>query len=206
MTAARAERAALVETLRLSGPDAPTLCEGWATRDITAHMVIREARLDAAPGIVLPPLAGYTERVQKGYARRNWTGLVDQLAAGPPWYSPMRPLDRFVNAAEMFVHHEDVRRAVAGWTVRPLDPDLTAALRRPLPLIARKSLGSAPARVELRTPDGSSVTTVGSGPSVTVTGEPGELLLFAFGRDEVACAFAGDEDAIAAVKASDRSA
>ncbi|GGF40397.1 TIGR03085 family metal-binding protein [Williamsia phyllosphaerae] len=206
MTAARAERAALVETLRLSGPDAPTLCEGWATRDITAHMVIREARLDAAPGILLPPLAGYTERVQKGYARRDWTGLVDQLAAGPPWYSPLRPLDRFVNAAEMFVHHEDVRRAVAGWTVRPLDPDLTAALRRPLPLIARKSLGSAPARVELRTPDGATVTTVGSGPTVTVTGEPGELLLFAFGRDEVACEFAGDEDAIAAVKASDRSA
>ncbi|GAA1464282.1 TIGR03085 family metal-binding protein [Williamsia maris] len=206
MTAARAERAALVETLRLSGPDAPTLCEGWVTRDITAHMVIREVRLDAAPGILLPPLAGYTERVQKGYARRDWTGLVDQLASGPPWYSPLRPLDRFVNAAEMFVHHEDVRRAVAGWTVRPLDPDLTAALRRPLPLIAKKSLGSAPARVELRTPDGSTVTTVGSGPSVTVTGEPGELLLFAFGRDEVACAFTGDDDAIAAVKASDRSA
>ncbi|MBJ7290098.1 TIGR03085 family metal-binding protein [Williamsia sp.] len=206
MTAARAERAALVETLRLSGPDAPTLCEGWATRDITAHMVIREVRLDAAPGILLPPLAGYTERVQKGYARRDWTALVDQLASGPPWYSPLRPLDRFVNAAEMFVHHEDVRRAVTGWTVRPLDPDLTAALRRPLPLIARKSLGSAPARVELRTPDGDTVTTVGSGPSVTITGEPGELLLFAFGRDEVACEFTGDDAAVAAVKASDRSA
>ncbi len=207
MTAARTERAALVETLRTCGPDAPTLCEGWTTRDITAHMVIREVRLDAAPGILLAPLAGHTERVQNSYAKREWADLVDLLASGPPWYSPLRPLDRFVNAAEMFVHHEDVRRAVPGWTVRrPLDPDLTAALRRPLPMIAKRSLRSAPAQVELCTPDGSSVATVGSGPAVVITGEPSELLLFVFGRDEVDCEFTGSDSAVSAVKASDRSA
>lgn len=64
MTAAQRERAALVESLREHGPDAPTLCEGWTARDLAAHLVVRERRLDAAPGILVPQLAGYTERVQ----------------------------------------------------------------------------------------------------------------------------------------------
>lgn len=59
MTAfARSERLALCETLRAVGPDAPTLCEGWLTRDLAAHLVLRESRPDAAPGIVVSALAG----------------------------------------------------------------------------------------------------------------------------------------------------
>jgi hypothetical protein len=37
-----------------------------------------------------------------------------------------------------------------------------------------------------------------------VTGEPQELLLFAFGRDAVRVEFAGDDDVIAAVRAAKR--
>jgi len=58
VSVARRERAALVETLLGAGPDAPTLCEGWRTRDLAAHLVIREHRLDAAPGILIPLFAG----------------------------------------------------------------------------------------------------------------------------------------------------
>ncbi|HEY4794287.1 MAG TPA: maleylpyruvate isomerase N-terminal domain-containing protein, partial [Mycobacterium sp.] len=54
MTAAQRERSALVSTFRLVGPDAPTLCAGWKTRDLAAHLVVRERRLDATPGISLP--------------------------------------------------------------------------------------------------------------------------------------------------------
>ena len=54
MTAAQRERSALVDTLRAVGPDAPTLCDGWKTRDLAAHLVVRERRLDATPGIMVP--------------------------------------------------------------------------------------------------------------------------------------------------------
>ena len=50
MTAASRERAALVTTMRAVGPDAPTLCGDWTTRDLAAHLVLRERRPDAAPG------------------------------------------------------------------------------------------------------------------------------------------------------------
>ncbi|HEX6919337.1 MAG TPA: maleylpyruvate isomerase family mycothiol-dependent enzyme, partial [Actinomycetes bacterium] len=62
---ARAERAALSDLLESLGPDAPTLCEGWDTRDLAAHLVVRERRMDAAPGIVLRPLAGHLESVTR---------------------------------------------------------------------------------------------------------------------------------------------
>ena len=65
MTAASRERAALVNTMRDVGPDAPTLCGDWTVRDLAAHLVIRERRPDAAAGIMIPALAGYTARKQQ---------------------------------------------------------------------------------------------------------------------------------------------
>ena len=53
MSIAQRERAGLVEILRAVGPDAPTLCERWTTRDLTAHLVVRERRPDALPGTEL---------------------------------------------------------------------------------------------------------------------------------------------------------
>ena len=51
---------------------------------------------------------------------------------------------------------------------------------------------------------GGTVVAVGSGPPVTVTGEPQELLLFAFGRNAVHVDFSGDDDVVAAVQAAKR--
>ena len=70
--------------------------------------------------------------------------------------------------------------------------------------MARLALRRVPARVSLRTPDGRTVVTVGSGPPVDITGNPEELLLFASGRDAVRATFTGDDSAIAAVKAAKR--
>lgn len=205
MSVARNERAALVETFRAVGPDAPTLCEGWNTRDLAAHLVVREYRLDAAPGILLPALAGHTAAVQQRVTEStDWEHLLAKFAAGPPWYSPLKPLDAVANVAEMYVHHEDVRRAVPGWQPRSLDAATTKALRRPLATTGRLALSKVPARLTLRTPDGAEVITVGDGPPVTITGEPGELLLFAFGRNEFQADIAGDPDAVAAVRAAKR--
>ncbi|WP_431306075.1 TIGR03085 family metal-binding protein [Mycobacterium hubeiense] len=101
--------------MRSAGPDAPTLCEGWTTRDLAAHLVIREYRLDAAPGIVVPAFAGRTAKVQDDVTKStDWEQLLDKIASGPPIYSPLKLLDPVANVAEMFIHHEDVRRAKTG--------------------------------------------------------------------------------------------
>ncbi|MGH3682284.1 MAG: maleylpyruvate isomerase family mycothiol-dependent enzyme, partial [Natronosporangium sp.] len=73
---ARAERLALCDLLTDLGPDQPTLCAGWTTRDLAAHLVARERRPLAAPGLILRPLAGYTERVRQSVARRPFPVLV----------------------------------------------------------------------------------------------------------------------------------
>ena len=203
MTASQRERAALVETLRAANPDAATLCAGWTVRDLAAHLVLREHRPDATPGIAIAPLAGYTARVQRHITEStSYDRMVEQIAAGPPLYSPFKLLDPLVNATEMFVHHEDVRRAEPGWEPRPLDEETTAALRRGIPMLSRVALAKVPARLTLRTPQGQTLATVGSGPDVTVTAEPGELLMFAFGRDELRAEFSGTDDAVAAVRSS----
>jgi uncharacterized protein (TIGR03085 family) len=205
MTAAQRERSALVETMRAVGPDAPTLCGDWNTRDLAAHLVVRERRLDATPGITIPALAGYTANVQCQVAEStDWDELVDKVASGPPLYSPFKLLDPVANMGEMFIHHEDVRRAQAGWEPRQLDDATVKALGRGLPLMARLTLAKAPARVSLRTPGGKTLVTVGRGPEVTVTGEPQELLLFISGRDAVRLEFDADEALVDAVRASRR--
>lgn len=205
MSIARKERAALVETLRATGPDAPTLCEGWNTRDLAAHLVVRERRLDAAPGILVPKLAGYTARVQDQVtASTDWSDLLAQVAAGPPLYSPFILIDRFANVTEMFIHHEDVRRAGTDWEPRVLDQETTDALAGQVGMFGRMTLSRAPARVSLATREGKVLTTAGKGSPVTVSGDPGELLLFAAGREPAQVSFDGDADAIAAVQGSRR--
>ncbi|TMS50110.1 TIGR03085 family metal-binding protein [Mycobacterium sp. DBP42] len=205
MTVARQERAALVESMRAAGPDAPTLCEGWTARDLAAHLVVRERRLDAAPGILVPQLAGYTERVQQKITESTeWDALIDQIAAGPPLYSPFKLLDPLVNVNEMFIHNEDVRRAQPGWEPRDLDDATVSALSRGIATMAKMAMGKSPVRVALTTPAGKTLATVGTGPEVTVTGEPGELLLFAAGREPARVTFSGDDDAIAKLRGAKR--
>ncbi|MBB5162026.1 TIGR03085 family metal-binding protein [Mycobacterium sp. AZCC_0083] len=200
MSVAQQERALLVTTMREVGPEHPTLCGDWTTRDLAAHLVVREGRLDTAPGILIPALADYTARVQNQVASEtDWDALLDKIASGPPTLSPFKLLDAVVNVAEMFIHHEDVRRAVSGWEPRELVAGTTAALARQVPLMARMALSKVPAHLSLRTPEGKTLATVGRGPTVVVTGEPGELLMFVSGRDEARVTFTGDDDAVRAV-------
>src|SRR5918995_2840020 len=123
---ARAEREQLCELLLAVGPDAPTLCGDWTTRDLAAHLVVRERRPDGAIGILAKPLAGYGEKVRKHEAERDYDRIVDRVRRGPPLLSPMRPapIERLVNTIEYFVHHEDVRRASGNWSGRQLDDEL----------------------------------------------------------------------------------
>jgi uncharacterized protein (TIGR03085 family) len=199
---ARQEREALVELMRRLGPAAPVVPQGWRTRDLAAHLYVRERRLDAAPGVVLPgALAAYADRVMASALRVvGYDGILDRLAAGPPLL--LRPVDEIVNLYEFFVHHEDVRRADgAGPRVLPgeLDALLWSRLRRAARLMLRRAKGM---RVELVAP-GRGVIATGSGPVVRVTGEPGELVLFCFDRRDVAQVdLTGEHDALRDLRAA----
>lgn len=205
MSSAQRERGALVATFRSVGPHAPTLCDGWDTTDLAAHLVVRERRMDATPGIMVPFLAGYTAKVQDKLAgSKNWDELLGLVASGPPIYSPFKLLDPLLNLGEMFIHHEDVRRAADGWEPRSLDAATTAQLRRQLGLMSRAMLSKMPAEVVLQTPGGEQIAHAGRGNTVTLTGELPELLLFVAGRDAVRVEFDGDPQSVAAVRAAPR--
>jgi uncharacterized protein (TIGR03085 family) len=111
----------------------------------------------------------------------------------------LKLLDPVANIGEMFIHHEDVRRAQSSWTPRVLEPALAKSLRRTLPLMARMTLRKVPGRVALRSLEGKTVLIAGSGRAVTVTGAPEELLLFSVGR-QAQVEFDGDAAAIEAVR------
>jgi uncharacterized protein (TIGR03085 family) len=181
-----AERAALCDTLSDVGPSAPTLCEGWLTLDLAAHLVAREARSDAALGLVLPgPFARHLQRVMDRYKTRGYDVLVAMLRSGPPVMHRKGPLAA-ANVNENFVHHEDVRRA-NGKGPRELDAETDAILWKLLGFGARLAKRKVKgAGLVLRTPDGRERTVSSDGPMVTLTGTPGELSLFMSGRKEAA--------------------
>lgn len=189
-----------------AGPDAPTLCGTWTVHDLAAHLVVRERRPDAALGILITPLSGYLDAKQAQIARRSFAELTEQIRTGPPWWSPLRPVDAVANLTEMFIHHEDVRRAELGWEPRELAAADEARLWRALRTVARAAYRKSPVTVVLATPDGARrVAHRAEGAEVVLTGPPSELLLHAFGRDQVRIETSGAEADVRAVLDSDRS-
>jgi uncharacterized protein (TIGR03085 family) len=184
---AQSERRALADLMIQLGPDAPTLCEGWNTRDLAAHLVVRERRPDAAAGLVLPPLRKHGEAVRAQESLSPYPDLIDRVRQ-PPWWSLVsNPLtDDLANGMEFFIHHEDVRRAQPAWQPRDLPADQQAALWSRAKGIARLSLRRFRAAVVLKAP-GYGETTAGAGGSqVRMIGAPGELVLFLSGRQRAA--------------------
>ncbi|GHF31576.1 MULTISPECIES: TIGR03085 family metal-binding protein [Streptomyces] len=199
-THAQRERLLLADLLETAGPDAPTLCEGWTARDLAAHVVVRERRADAAAGVLFKPLASRLERVQAEFAAKPYEELVQLVRSGPPKVSPfaLKQIDEAANTVEFYVHTEDVRRAQPDWTPRSVDPVFADALWTRLEAMARVVGRRSPAGLVLRRPDGRVAVARKGAPVVTVTGEPAELILFAFGRQKAAkVELEGDEMAIA---------
>jgi uncharacterized protein (TIGR03085 family) len=186
------ERAALCALLDETGPDAPTLCEGWRTSDLAAHLVLRERRPDAAAGLMGGPLAGHTRRVNEALSRQTpFPHLVELIRTGPPPLSVYRlpGMDERLNMVEFFVHHEDVRRGADGWQPRELKDGLTDALwqrlQRSKLLFRRSPVGVELARDDLTSDAGQRqvrMTARVRTPVVTVTGHPAELMMWALGR------------------------
>ncbi|MGP4004780.1 TIGR03085 family metal-binding protein [Streptomyces sp. 8N706] len=199
-THAKRERLLLADLLESAGPVAPTLCEGWNTRELAAHVVVRERRSDAAAGILLKPLAPRLERVQAEFAAKPYEELVHLIRTGPPRLSPyaLKQIDEAANTIEFFVHAEDVRRARPDWAPREVDAVFADALWSRLEKTARLLGRKSPVGLVLRRPDGRTAVAHRGTPVVTVTGEPAELTLFAFGRQEVSRVdLEGEKDAVA---------
>ncbi|NJP73064.1 TIGR03085 family metal-binding protein [Streptomyces sp. C1-2] len=206
-THAKRERLLLADLLEASGPDAPTLCEGWTTRDLAAHLVVRERRPDAAGGILIKQLASRLERVMDEMRAKPYEELIQLVRTGPPRFSPfsLKQVDEASNTVEFYVHTEDVRRAQPDWTPRELDPVFQDTLWSRLERMARVMGRGAPTGLVLRRPDGRTVVAHRGLPVVTVTGEPAELLLFAYGRQGAArVELDGDADAVAKARGTKR--
>lgn len=205
---AQSERQLLCDELDRLGPDAPTLCEGWLTKDLAAHLHIRESRPDLAAGMYLPLLSGRLDREQRKMAAGDYPRLVQKVRDGAPAWNPMsRPqVDEIANLIEYFVHHEDVRRAQPGWTRRELPDALQRALWHALRRMARILFRRAPTGVVLIA-EGQGLRYAAKLPdshgTVVLRGEPAELVLLAYGRGGVAQVdFSGEPEDVAALKAS----
>ncbi|MGI5257266.1 TIGR03085 family metal-binding protein [Streptomyces angustmyceticus] len=198
-THAKRERLLLADLLESAGPEAPTLCENWSARDLAAHVVVRERRADAAGGLLVRPLAARLERVQAEFAARPYEELLRLIRTGPPRMSPfaLKQLDEASNTVEFFVHAEDVRRAQPDWAPRALDTVFADALWSRIERMARVLGRKSPVGLVLRRPDGRTAVAHRGTPVVTVVGEPGELTMFAFGRQDAAdVELDGDKEAI----------
>ena len=199
------ERRELCDLLQELGPDVPTLLEGWTARDLAAHIVLRERDLVAGPCLVLPgPFERFAERRRAGLAQsKDFTWLVARIRSGPPiglfriaWVRALANLNEF------FVHHEDVRRA-NGQGPRSLTPAMEAALwrnvRRGSRYLSRRLHACG---LEIEWAGTNERVAVKSGePTVRLSGLPGELLLYVFGRQAAAQVdVSGPPQAVAAVQ------
>ncbi len=196
------ERRHLTTVARQVGPEAPTLCEGWAVRDLVAHLVVRESS-PVALGVAVPAVRGSLERERARRSREDFKALVDRLRGGPPLLSvfTLPFADRVLNATEFFIHHEDIRRAQPGWEPRALPIGTQDALWRTVQVAGRLAVIRASVGVVAeRTDTGDRVTLKGGEPSVVVRGTPAEVLLLVHGRRQHAqVELVGDEAALSAL-------
>ncbi len=178
------ERWALCDLLTELGPDVPTLCPPWRSADLAAHLVARDRRPDAMPGMTVraAPFGPWTDRVQQGFRdTMTWDVLVERARRGPPRL--LRPFDRYLNTIEYFVHHEDLRRAQEGWEPRVLEAgdetELWKAVRG-MKLAMRAPVGWAEA------PGLVPVIFHKKGHPEVVRGPVSEIVLWLLGRKSVA--------------------
>jgi uncharacterized protein (TIGR03085 family) len=199
-----AERAHLCDLFDELGPRAPTLLEPWTTRDLAAHLVLRERDFVAGPGLVLPGwCARLAERRRRALALRDFDWLIARLRSGPPrGFFRIGWVRRFPSLNEFFVHHEDVRRA-NGRGPRPNENAMDIALWRNVSraswFLARRLHGAG---LELQWAGTAQTVLARRGrPVARVTGPPGELLLYLFGRQSTAqVEMSGPDAAIKAVR------
>jgi uncharacterized protein (TIGR03085 family) len=205
---ARRERQALCDLALTLDPSAPTLCGDWDLASLLAHLIVRERRLLGASGIMVPALAGVTERAMAKESARGVPAMVALLRKPPltPYSLPV--VERYTQTLEYVVHHEDIRRAQPGWEPRELPVEDVEELWT---LVSKSGsyLGrnlEVPTRIARSDrPEESARFSKGDGDPVVVTGPVVELVMWAFGRTALReVTLDGPADALARLEASDR--
>jgi uncharacterized protein (TIGR03085 family) len=183
------ERERLCELMNELGPEAPTLLAPWTTHDLAAQLVLREHDYRAGPGLVVPVAwSRFAEGHRRALTRRDYATLLTAIRSGPPrGFFRVGWVRRVPNLNEFFVHHEDVRRA-NGLDPRTNTSALDEALWRNVGLarwfLARRLRDVG---LELEWVGTTQVMRPRRGtPTVCLTGLPGELLLYLFGRQGAA--------------------
>jgi uncharacterized protein (TIGR03085 family) len=185
------ERREICDLFLELGPDAPTLCDGWTTADLAAHLVLREH------------FSRWGDAKRTAEKAKGYPAVVARLRAGAPLIPWRVPRVRNVfNGLEFFIHHEDVRRA-NGEGPRPEQADLEALAWRMSGFSGRRLARAVrPFGIELVNPTGAR-RTYGSGDRATLTGPASEIVLYMGGRRKTAhVTLGGSPDAVAAVEAA----
>ncbi len=129
------ERATLVQALRDAGPDAPTLCTGWTSRHLAAHIVLRESAPLVAVGVRAPasstrtPSAPSTGSRSGPPTRPAYAALVARVEQGPaPLAADRLDRRRGLPAGAVRPHRGRASRGRSGAAAGPLDPAHTEAI------------------------------------------------------------------------------
>lgn len=206
----------LARDLTEADADLPTDCPGWTVRDQLAHMVGLEQVLSGAPqpDVELPELAHVTSEIdvymeRQIHVRRRLplSAIADELAGlrrrrvaelrllaaegDPAVKAPRgeRPLSAAlpVRAFDLWVHEQDIRRAV-GLPVRTEGIAAEIALERSLmgwSAVLPKQLGidaEVVISVTGPTPSETRVQLGAGGQAVTITGDLGQITRWFCGR------------------------
>ncbi len=199
------ERLELCDLFDELGPSVPTLLGDWTAHDLAAHLVLRERDIVAGPCMVLPgAFQRFAEQRRVALAKRNdFTWLVARVRSGPPvGLFRLNWVRTLANLNEFFVHHEDVRRANSRGP-RNLTPAMDAALwrnvRRSSHFLSRRLSGCG-LEIEWAGTNERVLARAGE-PKARLSGAPGELLLYLFGRQPAArIQLSGPPDAVMAVQ------
>ena len=202
---ARRERHELCDLALTVGEDAPTLCGDWTAKDLVAHLLVRENRPWSAAGIVVPALSGLTDKSMERMTRKDFGVLVEKLRDPGLTAYRLHPVEVAFNTLEYFVHHEDIRRADPASRPRlfdQTDADLIWKMGRGSGRLMARRVG-VPLRMRRTDTGAEAVLKPGDDP-VVISGPPGEVVLFLFGRDYARdLTFEGPPEAVAKVRGAD---
>ena len=199
MTFSSRHRDRLRELLLEKGQAHPTLCEGWTNKDMAVHLFLRENKPRAAAGMFIPAFKSQLEAEERKLEATPYEDIVAQWGSGPKGLNPARVFDPLMNAAEHFVHAEDVRRgtwdkdrlaehlAEEGYGVFEEDGE---SLMKILKIFGKGMLAASKGAVVFEVTGGRPINVVDKrgvsmdGQDVArVKGRPGEILLWLYGRD-----------------------
>lgn len=199
MTFASRHRARLQSLLLEKGEQHPTLCEGWTNKDMAVHLYLRENNPRAVAGMFVPALKSQLVAEEKKLEATPFEKIVEKWGRGPRGLNPVKLIDPLMNAAEHFVHAEDVRRgtwqtenlpqhlAEEGYGTFPEDGD---SFNQILKYFGKAMLATSKGSVVFEVTGNRPINVVEKrgvnmdGQDVArVKGRPGEILLWLYGRD-----------------------